>query len=82
MNFYKCSLSIHATHIFSSNNVSALIIIPQAFKTYLKSKYFWSAESEVTLSLQINELDVSQQVKQWNAGWTERKLDPFNSMIH
>ena len=32
VNFYKCSLSIHATHIFSSNNVSALIIFPQAFK--------------------------------------------------
>ena len=29
---YKCSLSIHATHIFSSQNVSALIIFPQAFK--------------------------------------------------
>ena len=32
VNFYKCSLSIHATHIFSSNNVAALIIFPQAFK--------------------------------------------------
>ena len=30
--FYKCSVSIHATHIFSSNNVSAHIIFPQAFK--------------------------------------------------
>ena len=46
------------THIFSSNNVSALIIFPQAFKNLLKTKYFWSAETEVTLSLQINELDV------------------------
>ena len=32
LSFYKCSLSIHATHIFSSNNVSALIIFPHAFK--------------------------------------------------
>ena len=34
--FYKYSLSIHATHIFSSNNVSALIIFPQAFKNLLE----------------------------------------------
>ena len=32
LTFYKCSLSIHATNIFSSNNVSALIIFPQALK--------------------------------------------------
>ena len=32
LTFIKCSLSIHATHIFSSNNVSALIIFPNAFK--------------------------------------------------
>ena len=59
-----------------------LLSFPKHSKTYLKAKYFWSAETEVTLSIQINELVVSQQVKQWNAGWTERKLDPFNSMIH
>ena len=64
---------MHATNTFSSNNVSALIVLSQAFKNLFKSKYFWSAETEVTLSLQINKLDVSQQVKQWNAGWTERK---------
>ena len=56
------------------------IIFPQAFKNLFEVLVL--AETEVTFSLQINELDVSQQVKQWNAGWTERKLDPFNSMIH
>ena len=35
--FYKCSLSIHATNISSPNNVSALMIFPQALKTYMKS---------------------------------------------
>ena len=35
--------------------------------TYMMSKYFWSAETEVTISLQINKLDLSQQVKQFYA---------------
>ena len=28
VNFYKCSLSIHATNMFSPNYVTALIIFP------------------------------------------------------
>ena len=45
-----------------------LLSFPKHSETYLKSYYFWSAETEVALSLQVNELDVSQQVKQLNAG--------------
>ena len=37
LTFYKCSLYIHATNIFSSNNVSALIIFPQAFKNLFEA---------------------------------------------
>ena len=66
-------------HLIMSLRLSSF---PMHSKTYLKSLYFWSAETEVTLSRQINKLDVSQQVKQWNAEWTEHKLDPFTSMIY
>ena len=48
----------------------------------MKSKYFWSAEREVILPLQTNELDLSRQVKQYNAGYIDHLLDPFISMIH
>ena len=36
VNFYKFSLSIHATNIVSTYNVSALIIFPQAFKNFFE----------------------------------------------
>ena len=36
---------------------------PEAFKTSMESKFFWSAETEVTFSLQIRELDLLEQVK-------------------
>ena len=83
VNFYKCSLSIHATNIFSSNNVSALIIFPQAFKNLFEVLALlkcWNRGNSFASDQQTRCITAGNAMK-WRMNRAQVRLFHFNDSL-